>query len=67
MSNLFEYQERSLLQVRPISSDEERLQIDEGTEMKLAPACPACGYDYGNSSVEECPTCGATRPMVPSS
>ena len=47
--------------------DEERLQIDEGTEMKLAPACPACGYDYGNSSVEECPTCGATRPMVPSS
>ena len=47
--------------------DEERLLIDEGTDMKLAPACPACGYVYGNSSVEECPTCGATRPMVPSS
>tara|TARA_Y100000768_G_scaffold126075_1_gene93475 strand:- start:3650 stop:4663 length:1014 start_codon:yes stop_codon:yes gene_type:complete len=47
--------------------DEEKLQIDEGNEMKLAPACPACGYDYGSSSEEECPTCGATRPMVSSS
>ena len=47
--------------------DEEKLQIDEGTKMILAPACPACGYDYGNSPEEECPTCGATRPMVPSS
>jgi len=46
--------------------DEERLQIEEGTEMKLAPACPACGYGYGSSSEEECPTCGATRPMVSS-
>ena len=29
MSNFFEYQEKSLLQVRPISSEEERLQIYE--------------------------------------
>ena len=46
--------------------DEERLQIEEGRGMKLAPACPACGYGYGSSSEEECPTCGATRPMVSS-
>ena len=47
--------------------DEERLQIDEGTEMILAPACPACAHDYGKSTDEECPSCGSSRPLVSSS
>ncbi len=45
----------------------ERIAVDGNIEMILAPACPACAYVYGESTEEECPSCGSSRPMVESS
>lgn len=63
----FEIQDIERDSIRIERVDEEKLEIDEGTKMVLAPACPACAYDYGDSSEEECPSCGSSRPLVPSS
>ena len=63
----FEIQDIERDSIRIERVDEEKLEIDEGTKMILAPACPACTHDYGDSSEEECPSCGSSRPLVPSS
>ena len=62
----FEIQDIERDSIRIERVDEEKLEIDEGTKMVLAPACPACAFDYGDSS-EECPSCSSSRPLVPSS
>ena len=46
----FEIQDIERDSIRIERVDEEKLEIDEGTKMILAPACPACGYDYGRLS-----------------
>ena len=33
-------------------------------KFELAPICPACKYDYGDSDEQECPACGSSRPMI---
>ena len=33
-------------------------------KLELAPICPACKHDYGDSDEHECPSCGSSRPMV---
>jgi len=63
----FEVQDIERDSIRIERVDEERLQIDEGTEMILAPTCPACAHDYEKSTDEVCPSCGSTRPLVASS
>ena len=45
----------------------ERITIEGNVEMVLAPACPACAYVYPDSTEEECPVCGASRPLIVSS
>ncbi len=45
----------------------ERITVEGNVQMILAPVCPACAFDYADSSDEECPSCGSSRPMVSSS
>ena len=33
-------------------------------KFELAPICPACKHDYGDSDEQECPACGSSRPMI---
>ena len=33
-------------------------------KFELAPICPACKYDYGDSDEQACPACGSSRPMI---
>ena len=41
--------------------------VSETGELVLATICPACKYDYGDDDdAQQCPTCGASRPMVES-
>jgi len=63
----FEVQDIERDSIRIERVNEERLQIDEGTEMILAQTCPACAHDYEKSTDEVCPSCGSTRPLVASS
>ncbi len=45
----------------------ERIIVEGSVKMVLSPDCPACAYDYADSPDEECPSCGSSRPMVPTS
>ena len=36
----------------------------EKGELVLSPNCPACRYDYGKGTLQMCPECGASRPMI---
>ncbi len=39
-------------------------KVESIGKFELAQICPACKYDYGDSDVQECPSCGSTRPMI---
>ena len=39
-------------------------KIQSMGKFELAPICPACKYDYGDSDEQECPACGSSRPMI---
>jgi rRNA maturation endonuclease Nob1 len=38
--------------------------VSETGEMVLAANCPACKHDYHADDSQQCPVCGASRPMV---
>ena len=55
--------------VGDVSSGNLRLvgeEVSEMGELVLASICPACKHDYGDDEAQQCPTCGASRPMVES-
>ena len=39
-------------------------KVESMGKLELAPICPACKHDYGDSDIQECPSCGSSRPMV---
>ena len=55
--------ERDILNLERV--DEEKISIFSGkNSMVLSPSCPACFYDYGESTDQLCPECGSSRPMI---
>jgi len=44
--------------------EEDKIELDSNMELILSPICPACFYDYSDSTNQLCPECGSTRPMV---
>jgi putative ABC transport system ATP-binding protein len=44
--------------------EDERVEIEENTELILSPICPACKHDYKKEKIQMCPECGSSRPMV---
>ena len=45
---------------------EERVEIEENSELVLSPICPACNHDYKKEKIQMCPECGSSRPMIKS-
>ncbi len=39
-------------------------EVSQMGELVLVASCPACKYDYRADDSQECPTCGASRPLV---
>lgn len=55
--------ERDILNLERV--DEEKISVFSGkNSMVLSPSCPACFYDYGESTDQLCPECGSSRPMI---
>jgi len=46
--------------------EEERIVIEENSDLTLSPICPACNHNYSESALQMCPECGASRPMIKS-
>ena len=44
--------------------DEEKVEVTSENKFVLSPTCPACKHEYGESEVQQCPSCGSSRPMV---
>ncbi len=44
--------------------EEERIDIEESSDLVLSPICPACNHDYAKEKIQMCPECGASRPMI---
>ena len=44
--------------------EEERIDIEESSDLVLSPICPACNHDYTKEKIQMCPECGASRPMI---
>ena len=44
--------------------EDERVEIEENSELVLSPICPACKHDYKKEKIQMCPECGSSRPMV---
>ena len=44
--------------------EDERVEIEENTELILSPICPACKHDYKKDKIQMCPECGSSRPMI---
>ena len=44
--------------------EDERVEIEESSELILSPICPACNYDYKKDKIQMCPECGSSRPMI---
>ena len=44
--------------------EDERIEIEESSDLRLSPICPACNHDYIKEKIQMCPECGASRPMV---
>ena len=55
--------ERDILNLERV--DEEKISVSSGkNSMVLSPSCPACYYDYAESTDQLCPECGSSRPMI---
>ena len=44
--------------------EDERVEIEENSELTLSPICPACNHDYKKDKIQMCPECGSSRPMI---
>ena len=55
---------KDVINLERVESD--RIIIEEKGDLFLSPICPACRYDYGAGTLQMCPECGASRPMIKS-
>ena len=55
---------KDIINFERVESD--KIVIEEKGELVLSPNCPACRYDYGTGTLQMCPECGASRPMIKS-
>ena len=55
---------KDVINLERVESD--KIIIEEKGDLVLSPNCPACRYDYGTGTLQMCPECGASRPMVKS-